>query len=145
MNPDEAVAVGAAFYAGVLSGEVKDCLALDINPHSLGIETLGGVFTKIVGRNTSIPTNKRELFSTAAEGQTSVEIKVYQGEHPMAKDNRLLRVLSVLGIPPAPRGVPQIEVTLDIDANGILKITAENRGEGPIRSDCLLPARAEGD
>lgn len=136
VNPDEAVAVGAAVYAGVLSGEVNDCLVLDINPHSLGVETLGGVFTKIIGRNTTIPTTKRELFSTAAESQTSVEIKVFQGERPMAKDNWLLRVLSLTDIPPAPRGVPQIEVTFNIDANGILKITAVNRGEGTVRPDC---------
>lgn len=130
VNPDEVVAVGAAIQGGVLTGEVKDVLLLDVTPLSLGIETLGGVFTKLIESNTTIPTKKSEVFSTAAENQPSVEINVLQGERPMAKDNKNLGRFILDGIPPAPRGIPQIEVTFDIDANGILQVSAMDKGTG---------------
>jgi len=130
INPDECVAIGAAIQAGVLGGEIKDVLLLDVTPLSLGIETLGGVFTKIIERNTTIPTKKSQIFSTAADGQTSVEIHVLQGERPMAADNKTLGRFTLSGIPPAPRGVPQIEVTFDIDANGIVHVSAKDKGTG---------------
>jgi len=128
VNPDEVVAVGAAIQGGVLTGEVKDVLLLDVTPLSLGIETLGGVFTKLIESNTTIPTKKSETFSTAADNQPSVEIHVLQGERSMAKDNRTIGRFHLDGIPPAPRGVPQIEVTFDIDANGILNVSAKDKG-----------------
>ena len=127
VNPDEVVAVGAAIQAGVLAGEVKDVVLLDVTPLSLGIETLGGVFTKLIERNTTIPTRKSEIFSTADDNQTRVDIKVYQGERPIAADNKLLGEFHLEGIPPAPRGIPKIEVTFDIDANGILSVTAKDQ------------------
>jgi molecular chaperone DnaK len=127
VNPDEVVAVGAAVQAGVLSGEVKDILLLDVTPLSLGVETLGGVMTKLIERNTTIPTKRSETFSTAADGQTQVEIHVLQGEREMAGDNRSLGKFQLTGIPPAPRGMPQVEVTFDIDANGILNVTAKDK------------------
>jgi molecular chaperone DnaK len=127
VNPDEVVALGAAVQAGVLSGDVKDMLLLDVTPLSLGIETLGGVMTTLIPRNTTIPTKKSETFSTAADNQSSVEVKVYQGERPMANDNRLLGKFGLDGLPPAPRGVPQIEVTFDIDANGIVNVSAKDK------------------
>ena len=130
VNPDEVVAIGAAVQAGVLAGEVKDLLLLDVTPLSLGIETLGGVMTTLITRNTTIPTRKSEVFSTAADSQTSVEVHVLQGERPMARDNRTLGRFHLVGLPPAPRGVPQIEVTFDIDANGIVHVSAKDRGTG---------------
>jgi molecular chaperone DnaK len=126
VNPDEVVAVGAAVQGGVLAGEVKDVLLLDVTPLSLGIETLGGVMTTLIPRNTTIPTRKSEVFSTATDNQTSVEVHVLQGERPFARDNRTLGRFHLVGLPPAPRGVPQIEVTFDIDANGIANVTAKD-------------------
>lgn len=134
VNPDEAVAIGAAIQAGVLAGEVKDLLLLDVTPLSLGLETLGGVFTKVIERNTTIPTSRSQMYSTAVDGQTSVEIHVLQGERAMVKDNKSLGKFLLNGIPPAPRGVPQIEVTFEIDANGILKVSAHDRGTGKEQS-----------
>ncbi|MDB9432384.1 molecular chaperone DnaK [Microcystis aeruginosa] len=134
VNPDEAVALGAAIQAGVLGGEVEDILLLDVTPLSLGIETLGEVFTKIIDRNTTIPTSKSQVFSTAADGQTSVEIHVLQGERAMAQDNKTLGKFLLTGIPPAPRGVPQIEVAFEIDVNGILKVAASDQGTGKEQS-----------
>jgi molecular chaperone DnaK len=130
VNPDEVVAVGAAIQGGVLTGEVKDVLLLDVTPLSLGIETMGGVFTKLIESNTTIPTRKSEVFSTASDNQPSVEIHVLQGERAMAKDNRTIGRFHLDGIPPAPRGIPQIEVTFDIDANGILNVSAKDKGTG---------------
>ena len=134
VDPMECVAMGAAVQAGILAGEIKDVLLLDVTPLSLGIETLGGVLTKLIERNTTIPTKKTQIFSTAGDGQTAVTIKVYQGERPMAVDNKILGQFDLTGIPPAPRGIPQIEVTFDIDANGILNVTAKDKGTGKEQS-----------
>jgi molecular chaperone DnaK len=130
VNPDEVVAIGAAVQGGVLAGEVKEVLLLDVTPLSLGIETLGGVMTVLIPRNTTIPTRKSEIFSTAADNQSSVEVHVLQGERPLAKDNRTLGRFHLVGIPPAPRGVPQIEVTFDVDANGIVNVSAKDLASG---------------
>jgi molecular chaperone DnaK len=130
VNPDEAVAVGAAIQGGILGGDVKDVLLLDVTPLSLGIETMGGVFTRLINRNTTIPTRKSQVFSTAADGQTAVSINVLQGEREMASQNRVLGKFDLVGLPPAPRGVPQIEVTFDIDANGIVHVAAKDLGTG---------------
>ncbi|MFS7979395.1 putative Heat shock protein 70 family [Helianthus anomalus] len=130
VNPDEAVAMGAAIQGGILRGDVKELLLLDVTPLSLGIETLGGIFTKLIGRNTTIPTKKSQTFSTAADNQVQVGIKVLQGEREMASDNKLLGEFDLMGIPPAPRGMPQIEVTFDIDANGIVTVSAKDKATG---------------
>jgi molecular chaperone DnaK len=130
VNPDEVVALGAAVQAGVLGGEKTDILLLDVTPLSLGIETLGGVMTPMIQKNTTIPTRKSEIFSTASDNQTSVEVHVLQGERPMAGDNKTLGKFHLVGIPPAPRGVPQVEVTFDIDANGIVNVSAKDVGTG---------------
>jgi molecular chaperone DnaK len=134
VNPDEVVGVGAAIQAAVLKGEVKEVLLLDVTPLSLGIETLGGIFTKIIERNTTIPTKKSQIFSTATDNQPAVSIKVFQGEREMAADNKLLGNFELIGIPPAPRGIPQVEVTFDIDANGILHVSAKDLGTGKEQS-----------
>jgi len=134
VNPDEAVAMGAAIQGGVLKGDVKDLLLLDVTPLSLGIETLGGVMTKMIPRNTTIPTKKSQIYSTAADNQTTVSIRVFQGEREMAGDNKLLGQFDLSGIPPAPRGVPQIEVTFDIDANGIVHVSSKDKASGKTQS-----------
>ena len=142
MNPDEVVAIGAAVQGGVLAGEVKDVLLLDVTPLSLGIETLGGVMTTLIARNTTIPTRKSEVFSTATDNQTSVEVHVLQGERPLARDNRTLGRFHLVGLPPAPRGVPQVEVAFDIDANGIVSVVGEGQGDGQGAEDHHQQRRA---
>jgi len=145
VNPDEVVAVGAAIQGGGLAGEVKDILLLDVTPLSLGVETLGGVMTKMISRNTTVPTKKAETYSTAVDGQTNVEIHVLQGEREMASDNKSLGTFRLDGIPPAPRGVPQIEVTFDIDANGILSVNAKDKGSGIEQSISITGASTLSD
>ncbi|HZK18422.1 MAG TPA: molecular chaperone DnaK, partial [Clostridia bacterium] len=145
INPDECVALGAAIQAGVLAGEVKDVLLLDVTPLSLGIETLGAVFTKLIDRNTTIPTSKSQIFSTAADNQTTVEIHVLQGERPMASQNKTLGRFQLSGIPPAPRGIPQIEVKFDIDVNGIVSVSAKDMGTGKAQSITLTSSEALSD
>jgi len=140
VNPDEAVGVGAAIQAGVLQGNVRDLLLLDVTPLTLGLETLGGVATPLIPRNTTIPTSKSETFTTAADGQTSVEIHVVQGERPMAKDNKSIGRFILDGILPAPRGVPQVVVTFDIDANGILSVSAKDKGTGKEQKIVIQPS-----
>jgi molecular chaperone DnaK len=134
VNPDEVVAIGAAIQGAVLAGDVKDVLLLDVTPLSLGIETLGGVFTKLIEKNTTIPTRKGQVFSTAADNQSAVTIRVFQGEREMAGDNKMLGQFDLVGIPPAPRGIPQVEVTFDIDANGIVHVGAKDLGTGKEQS-----------
>ncbi len=140
VNPDEVVAVGAAIQAGVLTGDVKDVLLLDVTPLSLGIETLGGVSTRLIERNTTIPTQKSQVFSTASDNQPSVEINILQGEREFAKDNRSLGSFILDGIPPAPRGVPQVEVIFDIDANGIVNVSARDKGTGREQKITIIPS-----
>lgn len=141
VDPMQCVAIGAAIQGGVLAGEVKDILLLDVTPLSLGVETLGAVFTKLIERNTTIPTRKSQIFTTAADGQTSVEIHVLQGERDMAPDNVTLGRFHLIGIPPAPRGIPQIEVTFDIDANGILNVNAKDLGTGKEQKITITAAK----
>ena len=138
VNPDEAVAVGAVIQAGVLAGDVTDILLLDVTPLSLGIETLGGVFTRLITRNTTIPTKKSQVFSTAADGQTQVQISVYQGERELVRDNKLLGTFNLTGIPPAPRGIPQVEVTFDIDADGIVNVSAKDKATNKDQSITIV-------
>jgi molecular chaperone DnaK len=140
VNPDEVVAMGAAIQGGIMAGDVKDVLLLDVTPLSLGIETMGGVATKLIEKNTTIPTKKSQIFTTAADNQSSVSIHVLQGERPMAQDNKSLGRFDLEGIPPAPRGVPQIEVTFDIDANGIVNVTAKDQGTGKEQSIRIQPS-----
>jgi len=134
VNPDEAVAIGAAIQGGVLAGNVTDILLLDVTPLSLGIETLGGIMTKLISRNTTIPTKKSQVFSTAADGQTAIEVKIFQGERELVRDNKLLGNFNLVGIPPAPKGVPQIEITFDIDADGIVNVSAKDKATGKDQS-----------
>ena len=140
INPDEAVSMGAAIQGGVLKGDIKDVVIVDVAPLSLGIETLGGVFNKIIEKNTTIPTKKKQVYSTAADGQTQVSIRVFQGEREMANDNKYMGQFELVGIAPAPRGVPQIEVSFDIDANGIMKISAKDQATNKDNSIVIQPS-----
>jgi len=143
VNPDEAVAIGASIQGGVLAGNITDILLLDVTPLSLGIETLGGIMTKLISRNTTIPTKKSQVFSTTADGQTAIEVKIFQGERELVRDNKLLGNFNLVGIPPAPKGVPQIEITFDIDADGIVNVSAKDKATGKDQSMTIASSSSD--